>query len=183
MATTPTGNNIHDFITGFHGGTRLNRFKVQTTCTSLNEPFHITAAQIPGSVVSSIGVNWFGRTIQIPGERAYQPWTITVLDDSGADYELHSYFESWQHAIGNKDVNTLVNLNNAFTAISTVNGNGCRFYIDQYRADSDIIDKRYILWNPWPVQIGPVELDMSKDNQLTTFNVTLMYSHMSYDSP
>ena len=178
--------NIHQFITGFRGGTRLNRFKVQTTCPSINEPFHITAAQIPGAVISSIGVNWFGRTVQIPGERVYQPWVITVLDDYGADYELHSYFEAWQHSIGNKDDNTLVDLTDAFTktsiGLNSVSRGGCNFFIDQYRADSDSIEKRFTLWNVWPVQIGPIELDMSKDNQLCSFNVTLMYTHFVYDN-
>ena len=179
MAVT-NGSSIHEFINGFHGGTRLNRFMVTSTCVDLSSPFHIRSAQIPGAAISAIGVNWFGRTIQLPGERVYTPWAITVLDDSGADYELHSYFERWQHSIGNKDENTLVELKHEFHPRSLANGAGCNFTIKQYRADSDFVEKTFTISNAWPVQVGPIELDMSKDNTLTQFTVTLAYTHFAY---
>jgi hypothetical protein len=170
-------NSIENFINGFHGGTRLNRFIVQSSCPAVNRPFHIRAAQIPGAVISSIGLNWFGRTIELPGERVYQPWVITVLDDAGDGYELHSQFETWQHSIGNKNEFTHVQLANAFQKPSSINGLGCQFDIRQYRTDSDEEEKDFILYNVWPLQIGAVELDQSKDNQLVQFSVTLAYSH------
>jgi len=169
--------SIHGFINGFHGGTRLNRFMVTSSCLGINRPYHVRSAQIPGAVISSIGLNWFGRTIELPGERVYQPWTITILDDYGTGYEVHSKFESWSHSIANKNTHTLVGLQNAFQAGAAPNGLGCQFLVEQFRTDSDRVEKDFILYNAWPVQIGPIELDQSKDNQLVQFSVTLAYSH------
>lgn len=164
-------NTINKFINGFNGGTRLNRFTVSDTKSLYTTPYHIRSAEIPGAYISSMGLNYFGRTIELPGERTYQPWRITVLDDTG-DQELYSFYEEWQHSIGNKDINTFVNINNAFS--------NTHFTVSQYKTDSDDIEKQFKLFNVWPISIGPLELDMSKDNQLCQFTVTLHYTHFDY---
>jgi hypothetical protein len=176
MATTQ-GRNISEFLNGFNGGLRVNRFEVTSSCTRLSKPFHIRSATIPGGQMTTIGLNWFGRTIEIPGERVYAPWPITVLDDSGTQ-EVHSDFEAWQHYIANKDMNTFVNVNGARTAGTSPKG--CDFAIRQYLTHQDTGEKTFTLYNVWPVQVGPIELDMSKDNVLSQFNVILMYTHFSY---
>jgi hypothetical protein len=170
--------SITEFIDNFNGGTRLNRFTaISENCTRLNRPFHMRSAQIPGAQISSIGLNWFGRTIELPGERVFEPWTFTILDDS-LDEEVYSDFEAWQHAIGNKDQNTFVNLANSFRSLS--GGKGCDFVVKQYRADGDAVEKQFKIFNAWPIQIGPIELDQAKDNQLCQFTVTFAYSHFDY---
>ena len=170
--------SIHEFIQGFNGGTRLNRFSVTSSCEKVSRPFHMRSAQIPGAFMSSIGLNWFGRTIQLPGERVYQPWVVTILDDTDTQ-EVYSEFESWQHAIGNKDEGTFVNLANAF-ARSVTTPKGCDFTVSQYRADSDGIDKQFRIFSAWPISIGPMELDQAKDNMLCQFSVTFAYTHFDY---
>lgn len=171
--------SITDFINGFNGGTRPNRFQVYSSNARVSRPFHVRSAQIPGSAISAIPLNWFGRTIELPGERVYQPWVITVLDDT-LDQELYSELEAWQHAIGNKDVNTFVNLTNAFSTITTTANKGCNFEVWQYRSDNDTVDRKFRLYNVWPVQLGAMEYDHSVDGVLHQYTVTFMYSHFDY---
>lgn len=180
MATTKT-TNITEFINGFNGGTRLNRFEITSpNCSRINRKYHVRAGQIPGAVISTIGLNYFGRTIELPGERVYQPWVISILDDSGV-MEVMSDFEAWQHAIGSKNEETFVDLNNSFASgIAPGTGKGCDFVVTQFRADSEQIEKQFKLFNAWPISIGSIELDQSKDNQLCQFSVTLGYSHFDY---
>lgn len=105
------GQSITDFIAGFNGGTRPNRFKVTGTIgpsTSSNNSgnatspgsktvaggqaavssgfteFHVRTASLPEAVLGAIGVNWRGRTVAYPGDREYKPWQITVLDDTNS---------------------------------------------------------------------------------------------------
>jgi len=171
----PTSNtkvtSIDQFISGFNGGTRLNRFEVTSSCLDYNRPYHIRAAQIPGAYISAIGLNYFGRTIELPGERVYQPWQVTILDDTGSQ-KVYDNFKKWQHNIGNRDLKTYVNIDEAFT---------CNFTVKQYKTDSDTVEKSFTLFNVWPIQVGPIELDMSKDNQLCQFTVTFAYSHFDYN--
>lgn len=176
MATTQ-GRNISEFLNGFNGGLRVNRFEVTSSCARVSQPYHIRSATIPGGQMSTIGLNWFGKTIEIPGERVYAPWAITVLDDNGSQ-EVHADFESWQHYIANKDLNTFVNVNGARSEGPAFKG--CNFTVKQYLTHDDKAEKEFILYNVWPVQVGPIELDMSKDNVLSQFNVILMYTHFAY---
>ena len=37
------------------------------------------------------------------------------------------------------------------------------------------------LFNVWPIAVGPLTLDMSQDNVLNSFAVTMVYSHYTYD--
>jgi len=59
--------------------------------------FLIKAANIPASTVGVIEVPYRGRTLKIAGDRTFEPWTITVLNDKG--FALRSKFEEWSTKI------------------------------------------------------------------------------------
>ena len=48
-------------------------------------------------------------------------------------------------------------------------------------ADTALYGRAFKLFNVWPIGIGPLVLDMSQDNTLASFAVTLMYSHYTYE--
>ena len=51
------------------------------------------AANIPASTVGVIDVPYRGRVLKIAGDRTFEPWTVTVLNDAG--FALRSKFEAW----------------------------------------------------------------------------------------
>ena len=59
--------------------------------------FLVKAANIPASTVGVIEVPYRGRTLKIAGDRTYEPWTITALNDKG--FALRSKFEEWSTKI------------------------------------------------------------------------------------
>jgi len=59
--------------------------------------FLVKAANIPASTVGVIEVPYRGRTLKISGDRTFEPWTITVLNDKG--FALRSKFEEWSTKI------------------------------------------------------------------------------------
>jgi hypothetical protein len=70
------------------GGARSNLFR----CT-INFPgyangdveltsFMCKGAQLPASVMTPIEVPFRGRRLQIAGDRTFEPWTVTVLNDT-----------------------------------------------------------------------------------------------------
>ena len=59
--------------------------------------FLVKAANIPASTVGVIEVPYRGRTLKIAGDRTFEPWTVTVLNDKG--YALRSKFEEWSTKI------------------------------------------------------------------------------------
>jgi hypothetical protein len=200
-------HSITDFITNFGGGTRINRFKVSgslpvgvggnnnptlvASTTNILSDFHIRAASLPSSQVGVVPINYRGRTVNYPGDRIYQPWVMTVLDDvkliNGNKISLYRAFHEWQERINRHVDNTTVFEKANDTdpaqhfASDTRSVGGNVWTVEQLDTNGSNTIRKFELWNCWPVAVGPIELDMSQDNTLSTFSVTLVYSHFRID--
>ena len=177
-------NSITDFITKFNGGTRINRFNVAGniggrttgTATPFND-FHITAASLPSAQVGAISINYRGRSISYPGDRVYAPWQIVVLDENpngkkviGAK-TIYGAFHDWHQKINAHSSNTTVSVSPGNHFASNV------WNVTQYDVNGTTPIRTFSLHNCWPLQVGPIELDMNKDNIIGSFAVTIVYSH------
>ena len=87
------------------GGARPNLFEVTIPGTipgggSLGETFSILckAAQLPASNIASIDVPFRGRTFKVAGERTFDPWTITIINDE--NFQIRQVMENWMNFIG-----------------------------------------------------------------------------------
>ena len=102
---------VDDFkakLTG--GGARANLFKATlgfpayvTSDVSLAS-FMVKAAQLPSSVISPIMVPFRGRQLQIAGDRTFEPWTITIINDT--NFSVRDSFEQWMNGINQHNNNT-----------------------------------------------------------------------------
>jgi hypothetical protein len=202
--TPPTDcHSITSFITAFKGGTRLNRFKV-TGGIGANRTaddtgaFHIRSATIPEAQVGAIAINHRGRTVAYPGDRAYEPWQITILDDTG-DNNLHKLFHDWHNFINAHETNktqttpttttgTSTSTTTTTTSTTTTTLSPSDTFVDSWTVEmldvngSSLPNRKFTLKNVWPATVGPIQLDMSQDNTLASFAVTLIYSHYTYGS-
>ena len=59
--------------------------------------FTIRAANLPASQIGVIEVPFRGSVLKIAGDRTFEPWTITVQNDS--KFLIRSAFEKWAQAI------------------------------------------------------------------------------------
>ena len=59
--------------------------------------FTVRAANLPSSQVGVIEVPFRGRVLKIAGDRTFEPWTITVQNDS--NFVLRNAFELWASSI------------------------------------------------------------------------------------
>ena len=87
------------------GGARPNLFQVNLTTFPGGAPFDATdfsilckAAQLPASNIASIDVPFRGRTFKVAGDRTYDTWTITVIND--IDFKIRTAMEAWMQYIG-----------------------------------------------------------------------------------
>src|SRR6056300_527806 len=94
------------------GGARSNLFEVELSFPSavsvdglndiLNKArFLVKAANLPASNVAPIEVPFRGRVLKVAGDRTFDTWTITVINDE--DFLLRSQFEAWMSAISKLD--------------------------------------------------------------------------------
>ena len=72
------------------GGARANLFDVTITGSvpagflgaGLKEfVFACKAANIPPMTVATVDVPYFGRVIKVPGNKTFENWTVTVIND------------------------------------------------------------------------------------------------------
>tara|TARA_B100000900_G_scaffold226376_1_gene192185 strand:- start:86 stop:706 length:621 start_codon:yes stop_codon:yes gene_type:complete len=95
------------------GGARPNLFEVEFTgaaggltgglpsgITALDQDtfkYLCKAANLPASNVASIDVPFRGRTFKVAGDRTFDSWTITVLNDT--DFAIRRTMEEWAQLV------------------------------------------------------------------------------------
>ena len=148
-----TISNFKSKLTG--GGTRANLFEVVLTFPDAAQPdsavlekarFLVKGANLPASNVSPIEVPFRGRVLKIAGDRTFDSWTVTVINDT--DFAIRSAFERWSNTINRLSDNTgLVNPAD-YQADA---------YVYQLDRDGSTL-RSYRFYDTFPTQVGQVEL-------------------------
>lgn len=60
-------------------------------------PFMVKAANLPASNITPVEVPFRGRILKVAGERTFDTWTVTVLND--ADFQIRTSMEQWMNGI------------------------------------------------------------------------------------
>ena len=55
------------------------------------------AAEIPASNLGNIPVPYRGRVLPVAGDRTFDPWTVTVINDT--DFQIRDAMEKWSNSI------------------------------------------------------------------------------------
>ena len=148
-----TISNFKSKLTG--GGTRANLFEVVLTFPDAAQPdqevleksrFLVKGANLPASNVAQIDVPFRGRVLKIAGDRTFDTWTVTVINDT--DFAIRSAFENWMNTINRLSDNTgLVNPAD-YQADA---------YVYQLDRDGSTL-RSYRFYDTFPTQVGPIEL-------------------------
>lgn len=172
------------------GGARPNLFECDITfptqaltgedidALGLDLRFLIKAAELPGSTIAAISVPFRGRTLKLAGDRTFQPWTITVINDT--NFRIRNAFEKWMNYMNRNDDNSGVidpsvyqkdikvhQLSRGSTAV----GNSTQ----PTGGEKINIIKSYKLYGAFPTDVGPITLGYDQGDTIEEFTVTLDY--------
>jgi len=152
------------------GGARANQFRVTLTSPvgEINgelASFLVKTTSLPGQTITDVPVNYRGRILYVAGDRTFDPWTTTVINDT--NFELRDGFERWMNRINELRFSTGVNNVSDYTADLTVT---------QLDRDDNPL-KRYIMRNCWPTNVGSIELNYDTVSDIETFEVSWRYTH------
>jgi len=125
--------------------------------------FLVSATSIPESQLGNIPVPYFGRIVNFAGDRSYQPWTVTVMNDE--DFKVRNALETWSDTINTKRTNVRVDNNYKSDAI-----------VNQYDKTGNII-RSYQFIGIYPAIIEPIRLDWADTNTFERFNVQFIYDY------
>ena len=114
---SPSLRTLNDFknrISG--GGARPNLFECELnfpdaalaggTLNDISDKtrFLVKAAQLPASTINVIDIPFRGRNLKIAGDRTFDPWTITVIND--IDFTVRNAFERWMNYMNKHEDNS-----------------------------------------------------------------------------
>jgi len=133
-----------------------------TSAESKRSVLLVSAASLPGFVVQPVIAPYFGWQAKFAGERVYDNWDVTIMNDE--DFGQRAMLESWSNIM-----NTLVS-----------NRLNPSFYPTGYKATAEVLQKgkdgrdlrAYQFIGLWPMSITPIPLDWGSQGQLEQFNVT-----------
>jgi len=99
-------HSIQDFKTVLKGGgARPNLFEVVLTDFPGGAEFDANefsvlckAANLPASNIASIDVPFRGRIFKVAGDRTFDTWSITVINDE--DFKIRTAMEAWMQYVG-----------------------------------------------------------------------------------
>ena len=147
------------------GGARSNLFKVTMNYPSYAQgdveqtSFMCKTAQMPASIIAPIAVLFRGRTLQIAGDRTFDPWTITVIND--VDFSVRNSMERWMNGINN---------NNSNTGLSNPTDYQADAIVEQLNKAGEVT-KRYDFRGLFPTNISEIEVSYDSENTIEEFTV------------
>jgi hypothetical protein len=148
------------------GGARANQFRVTLMSEIADQgTFLCHAASLPGSMIEVTPTMYRGRELKLPGERRFNNWNITIINDSS--FDIRNVFEEWMHDINNVEDNS-----GEIRPYSYVRTLG----VDQLDRNDTVL-KSYSMIDCWPTNLSDIQLSFRDNNTIEEFTVELAYVH------
>jgi len=153
------------------GGARANMFKATCNFPAYAQgdveltSFMCKGAQIPASIITPVPVLFRGRQLQLAGDRTFEPWTITIIND--VDFGVRNTFERWMNGI---------NGHNSNTGIANPIDYSADMSVEQLDKQGNVT-KRYDIRGCFPTNISAIDLSYDSENAIEEFTVELQVQY------
>jgi len=189
MANIAT-KNLHNFKTQLRGGgARPNLFEASipafpsgitgastlwNDATRKDFRFLCKAAQLPASTVAEIPVPFRGRILKVAGDRTFEPWTVTIINDE--DFNLRSAFEGWMNTINDLSHATGVTNPSSYMATAYIaqlgRGNARNSTSHPRDNKNQQVLRSYKFTGIFPTEVGAIDLSYDSTDTIEEFTVT-----------
>ena len=167
--------NVNEFRSQMIGdGARPNLFEVSMPFPVFSAPgnaqtkltYMCKTAQIPGSTLNVVPVQYFGRELKFVGNRTFTDWTITIINDE--DFVIRNAFERWMAGINSH------NLNVRNPAALAPLGYSVDGDVTQFGKNGNTL-KKYKFIGLFPTDLTPIDVDWGSNDTIEEFTVTLAF--------
>jgi len=181
-------SNVKNFLAKVAQGVKPNMFEVDikfpsTVYAEANDNM-ITmlckSAALPASSVGTIEVPFRGRSVKIAGDRTFDNWTATFVNDK--DMKIRGIFEKWLNLINTHQGNTAELFD---PSSNSGDGYSCDIFVTQLEKDSSEGGKAlrgYKLWYAFPVSVSQIDLAYDSNDQIEEFSVEFQYSYWTVEA-
>ena len=160
-----------------NAGARANLFDVTMTgagVAGLNASeftFACKAAQIPSSTVGVVEVPYFGRVVKVPGNKTFENWTVTIINDE--DFNIRNAMEKWITAMGTHEGN-----------VATISAGDGTLYgqatVNQYAKAGGTVLEAYNFVNIFPINVAAIDLAWETNDAIEEFTVEFAYDYWTH---
>ena len=192
MAETRTLSQFKSKLIG--GGTRPNLFEVSipTFPSAISEAwaagddsengifkFLCKASVLPASNLGSVEVPFRGRILKVAGDRTFDDWTVTIINDE--DFKLRTAFERWSNVMSRLDDATGVTNPSSYMTDGYVQqlGRGGQVGAASNDGGESAVLRSYKFFDVFPVTVGEIALSYDTTDTLEEFDVTFRYQYFT----
>ena len=152
------------------GGARPNLFEVELSFPSAVQVDNdilqrarllVKAAALPSSTIAPVDVPFRGRILKVAGDRTFETWTITVIND--VDFAIRSSFEKW--------MNTINRMNDG-SGLTDPDSYQADAFVYQLDRDGGIL-RTYKFYDLWPTNISTIDLSYETTDTIEEFTVEM----------
>ena len=192
MATTKTLRDFKSKLAG--GGARPNLFEasINSFPTAISEAwdnsseaeggafkFLCKSTALPASNLGSIEIPFRGRTLKVAGDRTFDDWTVTIINDE--DFRLRTAFERWSNVMSQLDDATGVTNPTSYMTDAFIQqlGRGPAVGAATNNGGNSSILRSYKFFDVFPVTVGEIALSYDTTDALEEFDVTFRYQYFT----
>jgi hypothetical protein len=199
MSTLRTISNFKTALAG--GGARPNLFEVSIPNlptaaveagaewdaeTSKAFRFLCKTAALPASNISPIDIPFRGRILKVAGDRTFDPWTITIINDE--NFKIRTALELWMNGISKLDNNTGATTPNEYMTNASVyqlgrgkEAESSKNYESSGNAPLDPL-RIYTFFGIFPTNIGAIDLSYDSSDTIEEYTVEFQVQYWSAGS-
>lgn len=178
-------SSVSNFLTKVNQGVKPNLFEVEFAFpTGITAPaggltsYMCKAGALPASNIGVIEVPFRGRTVKIAGDRTFDTWTATFINDSG--FAVRQSMEEWMQKINRHEANT----GDLYVPSSTT-GYTKDLIVRQLERDSagpNAVIRTYKLVGAFPTNVSQIDLAYDSNDQIEDFTVEFQYQYWVVES-
>tara|TARA_R100000458_G_scaffold41857_1_gene39631 strand:+ start:431 stop:1093 length:663 start_codon:yes stop_codon:yes gene_type:complete len=140
--------------------------------------FLCKATSLPASNVANIDIPFRGRTLKVAGDRTFDPWSITVINDE--DFNAYRNFQNWMQNIAQYGDSSGFNNPAAYAGQATVYQLGripsVRQGESENQANSRVI-AQYRMADIWPSTVSNIDLSYDSSDAIEEFTVDFQVNY------
>ena len=165
-------------------GARPNLFEVELNFPSYVQNvsslarFMVKTAQLPGSTLGSVPLQYFGREVKVAGNRTFADWTVTIINDE--NFAVRNSMDAWMRGINNNQTNLrdqrARNTVSGGRLLGNTGGYASDAVVTQYRKTGGTA-KKYRFVGMFPIDITPIDLDWGSNDTIEEYSVTFQYQY------
>ncbi len=141
--------------------------------------FLCKSAALPASNVGSIDIPFRGRILKVAGDRTFDDWTVSVINDE--DFKLRTAFEQWANIMSKLDDATGVTNPSSYMSDAYVQqlGRGAQAATAENAGGESSVLRTYKFYDIFPTTVSEIALSYDTSDEAETFDVTFKVQYFT----